>query len=45
MLLDMTPKGRNETGPHYSLADWVRRHDEYGGGEPLLACCSAGDRS
>jgi predicted dithiol-disulfide oxidoreductase (DUF899 family) len=30
MLLDMTPKGRNETGPHYNLMDWVRRHDEYG---------------
>ena len=43
MLLDMTPKGRNETGPHYNLADWVRRHDEYDGGKPLPACCSAGD--
>jgi len=29
MLLDMTPKGRNETGPYYNLGDWVRRHDEY----------------
>ncbi len=29
VLLDMTPKGRNETGPHYNLMDWVRRHDEY----------------
>lgn len=27
--LDMTPKGRNETGPEYNLTDWVRRHDEY----------------
>jgi predicted dithiol-disulfide oxidoreductase (DUF899 family) len=25
MLLDTTPKGRNESGP----MDWVRRHDEY----------------
>ena len=25
MLLDITPKGRNESGP----MDWVRRHDEY----------------
>jgi predicted dithiol-disulfide oxidoreductase (DUF899 family) len=25
MLLDLTPKGRNESGP----MDWVRRHDEY----------------
>jgi predicted dithiol-disulfide oxidoreductase (DUF899 family) len=31
MLLDMTPKGRNETGPHYDLMDWVKRHDEYEG--------------
>jgi predicted dithiol-disulfide oxidoreductase (DUF899 family) len=29
MILDLTPKGRNETGPHYNLMDWVRRHDEY----------------
>lgn len=29
MLLDRTPKGRNETGPNYNLMDWVRRHDEY----------------
>lgn len=29
MLLDMTPRGRNETGPYYNLGDWVRRHDEY----------------
>ncbi len=29
MLLDMTPWGRNETGPWYNLGDWVRRHDEY----------------
>jgi predicted dithiol-disulfide oxidoreductase (DUF899 family) len=30
MFLDLTPKGRNETGPNYNLMDWVRRHDEYG---------------
>jgi predicted dithiol-disulfide oxidoreductase (DUF899 family) len=29
MLLDITPKGRNETGPNHNLLDWVRRHDEY----------------
>ncbi|WP_104202861.1 DUF899 domain-containing protein [Billgrantia saliphila] len=29
MLLDMTPRGRNETGPHHNLMDWVKRHDEY----------------
>jgi predicted dithiol-disulfide oxidoreductase (DUF899 family) len=29
MVLDLTPNGRNETGPHHNLMDWVRRHDEY----------------
>jgi predicted dithiol-disulfide oxidoreductase (DUF899 family) len=32
MYLDLTPKGRNETGPNYNLADWVRHHDRYGAG-------------
>jgi predicted dithiol-disulfide oxidoreductase (DUF899 family) len=32
MLLDLTPKGRNETGPNLSLADWVRHHDKYDAG-------------
>jgi len=27
--LDLTPKGRNETGPHFDLTDWVRHHDGY----------------
>ena len=31
MVLDLTPKGRNETGPHHNLMDWVKRHDEYDG--------------
>jgi len=30
--LDLTPKGRNETGPTYTLADWVRHHDRYEAG-------------
>jgi predicted dithiol-disulfide oxidoreductase (DUF899 family) len=30
MLLDLTPKGRNETGPNFDLTDWVRHHDRYG---------------
>ena len=30
IFLDITPKGRNETGPNHSLADWVRHHDRYG---------------
>jgi predicted dithiol-disulfide oxidoreductase (DUF899 family) len=28
-VLDLTPKGRNETGPNHNLMDWVRRHDAY----------------
>ena len=31
MLLDLTPKGRNET-PNGNLSDWVRHHDKYGAG-------------
>lgn len=30
--LDLTPKGRNENGPHFNLGDWVRHHDRYGAG-------------
>ena len=30
IYLDLTPKGRNETGPNYNLSDWVRHHDRYG---------------
>jgi predicted dithiol-disulfide oxidoreductase (DUF899 family) len=32
MYLDLTPKGRNETGPNHNLTDWVRHHDRYGVG-------------
>lgn len=31
MLLDIAPKGRNETGPRHDLTDWVRHHDNYDG--------------
>jgi predicted dithiol-disulfide oxidoreductase (DUF899 family) len=31
-FLDITPKGRNETGPMHNLSDWVRHHDRYGAG-------------
>jgi predicted dithiol-disulfide oxidoreductase (DUF899 family) len=31
-LLDLTPKGRNETGPNRNLTDWVRHHDRYDAG-------------
>jgi predicted dithiol-disulfide oxidoreductase (DUF899 family) len=30
--LDLTPKGRNENGPYFSLTDWVRHHDRYEAG-------------
>lgn len=29
MLLDLTPLGRNETGPYFNLGDWVRHRDRY----------------
>lgn len=32
VCLDLTPKGRNETGPNFNLTDWVRHHDRYGAG-------------
>jgi predicted dithiol-disulfide oxidoreductase (DUF899 family) len=32
MCLDLTPKGRNETGPNHNLTDWVRYHDRYDDG-------------
>ena len=32
IVLDMTPKGRNETGPNHNLTDWVRHHDKYEAG-------------
>ena len=46
--LDVMPKGRNETGPHYNLVDWARPKNMYGKGgmvgnngryhEPDCAC-------
>jgi predicted dithiol-disulfide oxidoreductase (DUF899 family) len=32
VYLDLTPKGRNETGPNHNLTDWVRHHDRFGAG-------------
>ena len=37
--LDITPKGRNENGPNYSLADWVRHHDRYEPAPAADGCC------
>lgn len=28
-ILDVTPKGRDETGPRHNMNDWVRLHDRY----------------
>ncbi len=45
--LDLTPKGRDETGPNGNLTDWVKHHDKYEEDMPtsqtgdLDACCSA----
>jgi len=39
MLLDLTPKGRNENGPYFNLMDWVRRHDEYDDDDAGPAAC------
>jgi predicted dithiol-disulfide oxidoreductase (DUF899 family) len=32
VYLDVTPKGRNETGPNHNMVDWVRHHDRYDAG-------------
>ena len=39
-LLDMTPLGRNENGPHHNLMDWVKRHDEYEAQPAGKSCCA-----
>ena len=36
MLLDLTPRGRNES-PRGNLTDWVRHHDRYDGGGHVAA--------
>ena len=38
--LDLTPKGRQESGPRRNLMDWVKRHDEYETVAPAN-CCAA----
>jgi predicted dithiol-disulfide oxidoreductase (DUF899 family) len=42
MYLDLTPKGRNETGPHHNLMDWVRHHDRYIKDDQADASCGCG---
>jgi len=39
MVLDLTPNGRNETGPHGNLTGWVRRRDEYDDVKATQSCC------
>jgi len=36
-ILDLMPKGRNETGPNHNLTDWVRHHDRYESGGHVAA--------
>jgi predicted dithiol-disulfide oxidoreductase (DUF899 family) len=38
-ILDLTPNGRNESGPRGNLTDWVRLHDRYG--DDSGTCCAA----
>jgi len=35
--LDATPKGRDENGPHHTLADWVRPRNMYDRGGTVEA--------
>lgn len=42
--LDLTPRGRNETGPARDLTDWVKHHDRYGASSQSGgACCGSAD--
>lgn len=43
VILDATPNGRNENGPHHNLMDWVRRHDQYEDAEGSSSCCASGE--
>ena len=42
--LDLTPKGRNETGPNHNMTDWIRHHDKYDD-DPKRSdsCCGSGE--
>ena len=39
-FLDITPKGRDETGPRGNLTDWVRLHDRYDDAAGPASCCA-----
>jgi len=38
--LELTPKGRNETGPAFDLTDWVRHRDKYEQRPVAAPCCA-----
>jgi predicted dithiol-disulfide oxidoreductase (DUF899 family) len=47
-VLEITPKGRRENGPHFSLTDWARPRTMYGKGSEVatdgrftspVSCC------
>ncbi len=40
-ILDLTPNGRNETGPNGNLTDWVRLHDRYDAAAGTETCCDS----
>jgi predicted dithiol-disulfide oxidoreductase (DUF899 family) len=39
MVLDLTSKGRYETGPHGNRTDWARLYDEYDCVKATKSCC------
>jgi predicted dithiol-disulfide oxidoreductase (DUF899 family) len=43
--LDLTPRGRDETGPNFDLTDWVRRHDQYDDDGQSPPSCGHGGES
>ncbi len=42
-ILDLTPHGRNETGPRGNLTEWVRLHDRYDDADQT-ACCHGAEK-
>lgn len=39
--LELTPNGRNENGPSFTLMDWVRHHDRYETNDAGECACAA----
>ncbi|HBL66709.1 MAG TPA: DUF899 domain-containing protein [Achromobacter sp.] len=37
--LEFAPLGRNESGPHFNLGDWVRHHDRYDNAPSACHAC------